>query len=97
MPFGLCGALRIAIALIAMFVVPPVAVGLLGTIATSWAPPALRRYLCATCWAISADIAVVDAGVGCHADHRVDALCGAFAIRTPNDAIAATHTTPSPA
>ena len=77
MPVFVFAALRIAIALIAMFVVPLVTVGLLGTTATSCVPPLFRRYSCDTWSAIWLDILETVPGVGSQVDHGAGALCPA--------------------
>ena len=95
MPLFVFGALRIAIALIAMSVVPLVTVGLLGTIATSWPPFLLTRYWWATCWAIWLVIWFVEPALGSQADQAAAALWPGFATITANAAIAPTKTRPS--
>src|SRR5581483_5223015 len=82
MPALLCGALRIAIALIEMLVVPLVTEGLLGTTATSCPPFALSLYLWETWFAISLVIFATLPAAGRHSDHAAGALWPGLTTRT---------------
>jgi hypothetical protein len=73
-PVFVLAAFRIAIALIAMFDVPLVTVGLLETTATSCAPVLSRWYDCDTWSAIWLDILATVPGVGFQADHAAGGL-----------------------